>query len=114
MRGSVSAFALFATAGLAQAQDAPQTAPAAATPAQVAQAAPAAASLEAEQITVTGIRASLQNPWTSSATPTASSTRKRRGYRQDAGQDIADAVSRLPGVNTIQSAFRRLGRFRRE
>src|ERR1700722_2412638 len=96
LRGSVSAFALFATAGIAQAQTATPAAPAAT---QVAQAA-GAPSLEAEQIVVTGIRASLQK--------SLEVKRNSDGFvdavsAEDIGKmpdkNIADDVQRLPGVN---------------
>jgi iron complex outermembrane recepter protein len=112
LRGSVSAFALFATAGMAQAQDAAQVAPAAPAATQVAQAAPAPAPLEAEQIVVTGIRASLQK--------SMEVKRNADGIveavsAEDIGRlpdkNIGDAVQRLPGITTIQSAAAGSGGF---
>jgi len=109
LRGSVSAFALFATAGIAQAQTATPAAPAAT---QVAQTAPGAAPIEAEQIVVTGIRASLQK--------SLEVKRNADGFvdavsAEDIGKlpdkNIADDVQRLPGVNTIQSASAGSGGF---
>ena len=112
LKGSVSAFALLATAGLAQAQDATPAAPVVA-PAQVAQAAPAQpAQLEAEQIVVTGIRASLHK--------SMEVKRNADGVveavsAEDIGRlpdkNIGDAVQRLPGITTIQSASAGSGGF---
>ncbi len=113
LRGSVSAFALFATAGLAHAQDTAPVATSQTTPAQVAQAAaPSGQPLEAEQIVVTGIRASLQK--------SMEVKRNADGVveavsAEDIGRlpdkNIGDAVSRLPGVNTVQSASAGSGGF---
>jgi iron complex outermembrane recepter protein len=111
LRGSVSAFALFATAGLAQAQQATDGAAAPAAPAQVAQAAQPSSGA-AEQITVTGIRASLEKSLVTK--------RNADGFvdavtAEDIGRlpdkNIADTVQRLPGVNTIQSASAGSGGF---
>ena len=100
LRGSVSAFALFATAGIAQAQTATPAAPAAT---QVAQTAPGAAPIEAEQIVVTGIRASLQK--------SLEVKRNADGFvdavsAEDIGKlpdsSVADALQRIPGVQVAQ------------
>lgn len=106
LRGSVSAMAMMTVAGLAHAQDAspvPQT----------AQTAPAPGTAPAtEQIEVTGIRLSLQKSMdikrnADGITDAVSAT--------DIGQlpdkNVADALQRVPGINTIQSASAGSGGF---
>lgn len=107
LRGSVSAIAMMTVAGLAHAQDA--------TPvAQTAQTAPAtgAATSAPEQIVVTGFRLSLQK--------SMDVKREADGVVEavsatDIGElpdkNIADALQRLPGINTIQSAAAGSGGF---
>jgi iron complex outermembrane recepter protein len=107
LRGSVSAFAMMTVAGLAHAQDATQVT-------QTAQTAPGATGTASatEQIEVTGIRLSLQK--------SMDVKRKADGVvdavsATDIGQlpdkNIADALQRLPGINTIQSASAGSGGF---
>ena len=108
LRGSVSAIAMMTVAGLAHAQDA---APVTQT-AQTAPSAGTAAPPPVEQIEVTGIRLSLQKSMdvkrsADGVVDAVSAT--------DIGQlpdkNIADALQRLPGVNTIQSASAGSGGF---
>ena len=105
LRGSVSLFAMMSVAGLAHAQDATQTA-------QTAPTTTGTASAPVEQIEVTGIRASLQKSMdikrkADGVTDAVSAT--------DIGQlpdkNIADALQRVPGINTIQSASAGSGGF---
>ena len=104
LRGSVSALAMMTVAGLAHAQDVTQT----------AQAAPTAGTAGApvEQIEVTGIRLSLQKSMdvkrnADGVVDAVSAT--DIGKLPD--KNIADALQRLPGVNTIQSASAGSGGF---
>ena len=105
LRGSVSALAMMTVAGLAHAQDATQTAQAAPTSGTAS--APAV-----EQIEVTGIRLSLQKSMdvkrnADGVVDAVSAT--DIGKLPD--KNIADALQRLPGVNTIQSASAGSGGF---
>ena len=108
LRGSVSAIAMMTVAGLAHAEDTTQVT-------QTAQAAPSpqtAATPPVEQIEVTGIRLSLQRSLdvkrnADGVVDAVSAT--------DIGQlpdkNVADALQRLPGINTIQSASAGSGGF---
>ena len=106
LRGSVSAIAMMTVAGLAHAQD---TTPAA----QTAQTAPAASQAPpVETIEVTGLRLSLQKSMdikrnADGIVDAVSAT--------DIGQlpdkNVADALQRVPGINTIQSASAGSGGF---
>jgi len=105
LRGSVSALAMMTVAGFAHAQDATQTAQAAPTTGTAG--APAV-----EQIEVTGIRLSLQKSLdvkrnADGVVDAVSAT--DIGKLPD--KNIADALQRLPGVNTIQSASAGSGGF---